>query len=353
MGVVIITTKRGKAGTTKVDYEGSYSIQTVRKKLDMMNANEYAQLYNTYWKNIKGTEYFNKDQINSFGKGTDWQDLIFRAAPVHDHALSVSGGNDHTQFSVGASYFDQSGIIENNDFRRIVLRANVNHDISKKFSISYNAILGRTDNNPTSESDVSRSALTATPTVGPYDDNGKYRFLNNVYPFSPDNLINPIAYFNEVSNSQVSNEIMANLAFTYKPIDGLSIKISGNISNTDNRTDSYTGVKYPNSSGSASVSTGSMLHLNSDNIITYNKTINKNHKIFITGALTYEDYIGKSLGASGSGFLSDATQTYNIGSASIIGTPYTSYSDWKLLSYLGRFNYTYKNKYLATTKFPS
>ena len=350
-GVVIITTKRGKAGTTRVDYEGSYSIQTVRKKLDMMNANEYAQLYNIYWKNIKGTEYFTKDQINSFGEGTDWQDLIFRAAPVYDHALSVSGGNEHTQFSVGTSYFDQSGIIKNNDFRRIVLRANVNHDISKKFSISYNAILGRTNNNPTSESDVSRSALTATPTVGPYDDNGKYRFLNNVYPFSPDNLINPIAYFNEVSNNQVTNEIMANLAFTYKPIDGLSIKISGNISNTDSRADSYTGVKYPNSSGSASVNTGNMLHLNSDNIITYNKTINKNHNIFITGALTYEDYIAKTLGASGSGFLSDATQTYNIGSASIIGTPYTAYTDWKLLSYLGRFNYSYKNKYLATLSF--
>ncbi len=350
-GVIIITTKRGKSGATKVDYEGSYSIQTVRKKLDLMDANEYARFYNIYWNNLKGENYFTQNEIDNLGKGTDWQDLIFRLAPVHDHSLTVSGGNEKTQFSVGTSYFDQAGIIENNDYRRIVLRANVNHDISKKFSVSYNAILSRIDQSPTNDSDVLRSALSATPTVGPYDNEGKYVLLNDVYPFSPDNLINPTAYFNEVSDKQVYNKVMANLAFTYRPFDGLSVKISGNIANGEYRSDNYTGVDYPDSSGSASVYTSNSLHLNSDNIITYNKTIDDIHNITVTGAFTYEDDISKSLGASGAGFLSDATETYDIGSATTIGTPHTSYSDWSLLSYLGRFNYSYKSKYQATVSF--
>ena len=175
--------------------------------------------------------------------------------------------------------------------------------------------------------------------------------MNGVYPFSPDNLINPIAYFNEVTNKQVANKVMVNLGVTYKPIKDLSIKISGNATNTDSRYDNYTGVNYPNSTGNASLGTSNSLYLNSDNIITYNRTINADQAITATGAFTYENFTAKSLSASGSGFLSDATETYNIGSATTINVPSSSYSNWKMLSYLGRLNYSYKSKYLATVSF--
>lgn len=350
-GVIIVTTKQAKEGRVSVDYEGSYSVQSVRKRLELMDAAEYANYYNLFWENTKGEKYFSQDEIARFGKGTDWQDLIFRSAPVQDHSLTVNGGNEKTQFAVGASYYNQEGVIKNNDYQRIVLRANINHEINKKFSISYNSILSRTGQSLTDEENILLSALSATPTVGPYMEDGQYRLLNGIYPFSPDNLINPIAYFNEVSKKQVDNKVMANIALIYKPIDGLSIKISGNVSNTDTRLDSYTGVEYPNSSGSAGVSSSNGLTLNSDNIITYNKTINKDHTITATGAFTYEKYTGKSLSASGSGFLSDAAGSYDLGSATTINTPSSSYTDWALLSWLGRFNYSYKGKYLATVSF--
>ncbi|MDR1201315.1 MAG: TonB-dependent receptor [Tannerellaceae bacterium] len=347
-GVIIVTTKQGKSGRIGVDYEGSFSIQKVRKKLDLMNGNEYARFYNTFWKTTQGEDYFTQQEMEAFGKGIDWQGLIFRSAPIHDHALNITGGNEKTKFSVGTSIFDQKGIIKENSFQRIVLRANINHEISKKLVVSYNSILSRTNHRPTDDTNILLSALSATPTVGPYTDDGKYRQLNDVYSFSPDNLINPIAYFNETSNKQISNKVMANLAFIYKPIDDLSIKISGNVTNTDYRSDNYTGVEYPNSSGRAGISTNNSLHLNSDNIITYNKRIDDKHNITATGAFTYEDYTYKSLNASGSGFLSDATESYNLGSASTINTPSSSYSNWTLLSYLGRINYSFNNKYLAT-----
>jgi len=350
-GVILVTTKRGKAGKTKVDYQGSYSVQTVRKKLDLMNANEYAQLYNIFWENTTGSEYFTQDEIEGLGEGTDWQDQIFRSAPIHNHSLTVSGGNEKTKFSVGTSYFDQSGIIKKNDYRRIVLRSNLNHEISKKFNVSFNTILSRTDDNPTDDSSVLLAALSAAPTVGPYDDNMDYVDLNDVYAFSPDCLNNPEAYFNEVSKKHVNNRVSASLAFTYKPINGLSIKISGNVSNSDYRSDDYTGVDYPKSSGGASIGTSRALQLNSNNIITYNKTVDEIHKISVTGGFTYEESTSKSLSASGSEFLSDATKTYNIGSAGTIGIPSSSYSNWILMSYLGRINYSYKNKYLATVSF--
>lgn len=350
-GVIIVATKQAKEGRVSVDYEGSYSIQTVRKRLDLMNATEYANYYNLFWENTRGEKFFSESDIISFGKGTDWQDLIFRSAPVQDHSLTVNGGNEKTQFAVGTSFYDQDGVIKNNDYQRVVLRANLNHEISKKFTVSYNSILSRTSQSLTDEENILLSALSATPTVKPYKEDGEYRLLNGIYPFSPDNLINPIAYFNEVSKKSVANKVMANVAVTYKPIDGLSIKISGNVSNTDSRSENYTGVKYPNSTGSAGLSSSNSLNLNSDNIVTYIKTINKDHSITATGAFTYEKYIGKSMSAGGSGFLSDAAGAYDLGSASTFSTPSSSYTDWTLLSWLGRFNYSYMGKYLMTFSF--
>lgn len=347
-GVILVTTKRGKAGNTRVDYNSSFSLQSVRKKINLMNANEYGRYYNIFWKNTTGDEYFTQNQIDGFGKGTDWQDVIFRAAPTNIHSLDIAGGNENTKFSVGTSYFDQQGIIKNSDYQRIVLRGNINHDVSEKFSVAFNTIINMNSRNTISDAQVLLSALSAAPTVGPYFSDGSYLNLNEVYPFSPDSLINPEAYFNEVSNKNSSNYAMGNVALTYKPINGLSIKVSGNISNSNSRSDNYTGVDFPNSSGGASISVNNNIYINSTNIVAYDTTINDSHNISAIAGFTYENSKSKGLGASGSGFLSDATETYDIGSATTNGIPSSSYSEWALLSYLGRVNYSYKNKYLVT-----
>ena len=350
-GVILITTKRGKKGVSKVEYNGSYSLQNVRRRLDLMNAKEYAQFYNIFWNNTQGKDFFSQDEINAMGTGTDWQDIIFRSAPVHNHNLNISGGNNKTSFIIGTSFFDQSGIIKNNDYRKIVLRTQIDHTISNKLSVAFNTILNRTDQTPTSDSEVLLAGLSATPTVGPYDEDGNYTILNEVYPFSPDNLINPYAFFNEVSNRNYSNNLMSNLALIYKPIPDLTLRISGNVNNRDYRSDYYRGLNYPQSSGSASISTSNNLNLSSYNILTYDKSINDKNRVNVTGAFTYEENTYKSLGASGSGFLSDATETYDLGSAITPGIPGSGYEDWQLLSYLGRLNYEYNNKYLLTLSF--
>lgn len=357
-GVIIVTTKRGKAGITKVDYSGTYSMQTLRKKLDLMDSKEYMTFVNIQQLNDEGEEYFSQTEINNAGKGTDWQDLMFRTAPVHDHSLTVSGGNEKTQFSVGAGYFDQEGIMQKGgSYQRISLRANVNHDISKKFSIAYNAILSQLDNSVLSGSGGMKgeglftSIISIPPTFTPYLDDGSYRDLRTVYPFIAAGLWNPVMYVNEVTRNVVADKVIATLSFTYKPIDDLSIKISGNAQNTDYRIDNYQSLKYIGSAGVADISTGKDLDLNAESIITYQKNFNEKHDLTFTGVLTYEQTTSKTLNASGSGFLSDSYETYNIAAASIIDIPSSSYTKWSLLSYLGRLSYSYKSKYLVTTSF--
>ncbi len=132
-GVVLITTKQGKVGKTHVEFETSYSSQSLIKKMDMMDATEYAQFYNLQQKTDTGKEFFTQEQVNGFGKGFDWQDLIFRNAPLWKGSLSISGGSEKTQFALSGSLFRQDGIIEGSDYHRYSVQTNLKHEINRIF----------------------------------------------------------------------------------------------------------------------------------------------------------------------------------------------------------------------------
>jgi TonB-linked SusC/RagA family outer membrane protein len=355
-GVVLITTKQGKTGKVQVDYEGSYSVQTLRKKLDLMNAKEYATFYNKQASNDKVAPYFTQAQIDGFGEGFDWQNLIFRNAPMQTHNLTVSGGNEKTRYSIGGSIFGQQGIIIGSDYNRYSLRANVNTDVSKKFSLSYGATLtniaSSRQNNGGSNRGASliSGAISAPATLTPYNEDGSYRILATAYPFISNVITNPLNYVNEQMDQVNENRVLANLALTFKPFEGLAIKIAGGIENSDDRTDGYTTTAFVNSQGSANVSTSQGRSLLSENTMSYNKTLGKHNLSSVLG-FTYQDFLNTSLGGSGNGFLSNVTETANLGSANTPGIPSSSYSLATLLSYLGRVNYSYNSKYLATVSF--
>lgn len=355
-GVVLITTKQGKAGKTQVDYEGSYSIQTLRKKLDLMNAKEYATFYNEQAVNDKVAPYFTQAQIDGFGEGYDWQNLIFRKAPMQTHNLTVSGGTEKTRYSIGGSIFGQQGIIIGSDYNRYSLRANVTTDVSKKFNLSYGATLTNIQTSRQNNGGGNRggslisAAISAPPTLTPYNDDGSYRVLATAYPFISNVITNPLNYVNEQTDDITANRVLANVALTFKPFEGLAIKISGGIENSDDRNDSYTTTNFINSQGSASVSTTQGRSLLSENTVSYTKSFGKHSLSAVTG-FTYQDFLNTSLGGSGVGFLSNVTETANLGSANTPGIPSSGYSFATLLSYLGRVNYSYNSKYLATVSF--
>lgn len=355
-GVVLITTRRGKAGRTQVDFETSYSVQTLRKKMDLMNAKEYATFYNEQAKNDNQQPYFTQEQINNFDKGYDWQDLVFRTAPMKLSSLNVSGGNERTQFSLSGSMFAQDGIIKGSDYKRYSLRANVNHEISKKFSVSLSSTLTRLQTDRKDSDGGSRgnsmiaAAISAPPTLMPYNNDGSYSVLATAYPFVATDLINPINFINEQTNSIKANVVLANAALMYHPIPGFTIKISGGIENRDDRTDSYTSNRFVNSKGVANVSTSQFTSLLNENTISYNKTVNR-HSIAAVAGFTYQDFLTTFLNGSGNGYISNTPGTHDLGSADAPGIPGSGYSKSSLVSFLARLNYSYNDKYLATVSF--
>src|SRR5690606_20640109 len=125
------------------------------------------------------------------------------------------------------------------------------------------------------------------------------------------------------------------------PTQDLSINLAGNVTNSDSRTDNFTSLNYPNSIGAASISLNNTVELNGSAIINYDKIINDFHQLRFTAGTTVDSFTGTPVSLSGSGFLSNIYETYNIGSASTINTPSSSYSHWSLLSFLGRINYTF------------
>ena len=356
-GVILITTKRGKEGATTVDFESSYGSQSIIEKLDLMNAKEYASFYNMQQLTDAGKVYFTQDQISGFGEGTDWQDLIFRTAPLVSTSLNINGGNQKTKFSISGSMFNQEGIIEGSNYDRYSIRSNVDHQFSKKFSVVLSSTFTRLDSDRkdsgggTRGSSLISGTIAAPPTLSPYTEDGGITRLSIVYPFVATDMINPLNYIEEQSSHIKANLALINTALIFKPIDEITIRISGGIENRDDRSDSYTTRSFYNSSGQASVGASQFTSLLSENTITYTNSFKNKHNISAVGGFTYQDFLSESLSGSGTGFLSDNFETYNLSAADVPGIPGSGYSKSVLLSYLARVNYNYLNKYFATLSF--
>ncbi|HLT07042.1 MAG TPA: TonB-dependent receptor [Cyclobacteriaceae bacterium] len=358
-GVVLITTRQGVSGETRVDLDLSYGQQELRHKLNLMNAEEYARLYNIQAANDNIAPYFSQEEITRFGQGFDWQDFVFREAPMQTATINVNGGSDNTQFSVSGSYFGQDGIIKGSDYDRYSFRTNVNQKVSEKFRVTLSSTFSHLKTSRRDSDGGARgnsligAAISAAPTLSPYNGDGSYTVLANAYPFVAPDIINPINFINEQSHVIKANLVLANAAVHYNPIPDLTIKISGGIENRDDRTDSYTSTNFINSNGAATVSTSQFRSLLNENTITYSKTFNEKHDFSAVAGVTLQNFRTTFLSGSGSGYLSDISESHDLGAAENPGIPTSGYNESVLLSYLGRLNYSFNKKYLFTISFRS
>ena len=354
-GVILITTKSGRTGKTNVQYNFEYGIQTLRKKMDMMNAKEYMEFYNIQQMNDKGVAYFTDAQIAAAGKGYDWQDAVYRDASVQNHNISVAGGNEKTRFSVSGSAMLREGIIKTSEYNKYNLRSVLDHDVSNWLNVAVRMGYTYTTRQDKASSDFANrggsivsSALLAPPTLSPYNEDGSYQNLQLAYPFISNALVNPINLIDRGVSKTEANLLDLSTALTFKPFKGFSFKISFGLENNDYRGDKYVNSKNIYGSTSASVGFTRNTTVINENIVNYDFEFGDAHSLNLMGGFTYQQNVSKYLGGSGSGFLSDATETYNLASAATPGIPSSSYSKWVLMSYLARANYSYKGKYLLT-----
>ncbi|WP_324492821.1 TonB-dependent receptor [Haliscomenobacter sp.] len=356
-GVVLITTKRGKAGATRVTFDSYYGTQKVLKTLPVLNAAEFAQVENEVFKN----NYYSDPA--SLGQGVDWQGLIFREAPIQNHQLSINGGNEKTQLAVSLNYFNQDGIMINSSFKRYSFRTNLDHRISKKFKVgtsllgSYSVNSGVTTGS-TSVGDgavvtgsILGAAIGAPPVLQPYRPDG------SIFPFGEQadgryrEVSNPLGFAENLNRTDL-RRTLANFYGEVEILKNLTYRASFNIDLQNNLNDRYSprsiiAVRDLNdNSGSGSKSNSNFTGLLHESILTYAQRLGENQTLKFTGVFATQSDLSNSNSISANGFPNDATQNEALQLA-LNRTVSSGRSKQRLDSYMGRINYGFKDKYFV------
>ena len=352
-GVVIITTKRGKAGKGTVTLDGYYAQQEIANKVDVLNAAQFADFVNDAKLNANQTPiYVNPKNL---GEGTNWQNELLRRAPMASYQLSFSGGDDKTKYSLSGGYFDQDGIIINSNFKRYSFRANLDRELSSRLTVGTSITYARISSNGvltnagTIVPGVVTAALLFNPVLPVYDSTvkGGYTFEND----RGTTLGNPIADAKEYNSYTTSSRFIGNFYARYKLSKDLEFKTSFGVDAFTDKESSF-GPNFLKrtqaSQGEASVGSSDGLTWLSENTFTYNKSWRSKHRINAVAGYTAQKFNNESLFAYAFGFPDGRTGYHNIAVAENPQTPVNNESQWTLSSFLGRVNYTLSDRYLFT-----
>ncbi|MCD9577079.1 SusC/RagA family TonB-linked outer membrane protein [Flavobacterium soyae] len=360
-GVVIITTKKGTKGQDNISYQGYFGFQNISKKLHVMNASQWASLRNDVQASIGQAPSFSAEQIEAFktSGSYDWQDAAFRtAAPVQNHQLSFSGGDERSRYAVSAGYFDQEGIVLGSDFRRISLRINYERNYSQNFKFGINANYSNSLSNGVANNGSGGrnpnplvSVLLTAPVVPIRNEDGTYNVKNNIYATSVNGYVpNPINDLENTINETKINRILTSLFGEYKITKKLTAKVavSGDVINT--KQNYYAPANTTNGAGtkgSASVGDRLVSSVLNENTLNYNTNFGENHKFSVLGGYTLQYTQGEVVTAGANTFVNDAN-TYNALQDGVAVKPASDAFESVLKSWLARVNYSYKGKYNFT-----
>ncbi|WP_417359574.1 SusC/RagA family TonB-linked outer membrane protein [Galbibacter sp.] len=349
-GVVIITTKDGTKGAIKVTYQGNFSVSEVIKQWDVLDAYDFATVVNERSDALGISPVFTTDEIAGFraNGGTDWQDVIFRTAWGKEHKINVSGGGDKTSYMVSGNYMEKDGILENSDFKRYGIRSNINSEVNDNLTIGVNITGTRLENHNTGllrgAGNPVVQALAWAPTTPVYNENGGYILSDPVGSFT----YSPAALLYERANDNQRNIINIIGNINYKlPVEGLSLDLKYAVNYVNAQGQSFVGNAVSQNNPSAHRSSSEQIILQGTNALNYSRTFNDVHKINAVAVFETQQFTNNSFSSTGNTLLFPSLGYYNLPLAEsyAVGSGYTK---WSLLSYLGRFNYTYKDRLLLS-----
>ncbi len=350
-GVVVITTKRGKTGKPQVAFSAYAGVQQLRKKIDLLNGREFATLFNEARANGGLSPVYNPDTVRT---NTDWQDLIYRPAPIRNYQLSVRGGSQQTKYYVSGSYFDQQGIILNSGFKRFAFKLNLDQEISKKLRVGTSLNLSRGDNNNSVRSEqalnnsgVVLGALTQIPTMPVFQPDGRYA-LN---PFSQTD--NPYSNLVETRNRAIIHQVIANMYGEFDILENLTFRTNAAIdyrSQIENRfvTREYAGtINSPSASrGSGATGTNQETIWLWENTLTYRPQLGEGHNLNVLAGYSAQASNRFTSSASAFGYPSNAVPY--LFAASQFQRPSSFEDQWGLASYFLRTTYSFSDRYFLT-----
>ena len=351
-GVVLITTKRGKAGEAKFTYDGSVTVQRQTKRLDMLNLREFAEFYNDMAQQgeiSKPDETYSDPSI--LGKGTNWQDAVFRTAWQHQHQVSAQGGTEAVKYFISGGLMNQQGTIIGSNFKRFSTRVNLDAQLKKWLKLGLNASFTSTDEDlklADSDEGIINYSLTTPPDIQIYDINGGYSHVSKEGFTSP----NPIALamMDEIllGRKKLNGSVFADIT----PIDHLTWHAELGFDIGSSKGETYEPMvnlgTWNRSSNESRVQKNSNTFWALKNYVTYANTFGKHSITAMVGQEAWEskyDY----LSLQNNNLPNDEVHNPALGS----GEPKTSYGfgSSSMASFFTRETYNYADRYLVTYTF--
>ncbi|MBN7810655.1 TonB-dependent receptor [Algoriphagus sp. H41] len=354
-GVIMITTKRGKAGMTKISYNYLYSLQDKPDNLDVMSLNQYATMVNEINEITGGTPPAAFLDPSLLGEGTNWQDALFKTAGLNKHTLTLSGGNEATQFYIAGEYFNQEGVAIGSSFDRYSLRTNIDNQTRKWLKIGLNMQLFHTDEQlATGSSDVINNAIQMAPNIPVTNPDGSWGGADPIngssLQFTPPN---PIALANLLDRNYIRRGAMGGFNVEIGIIEGLKFRtmLNGNVSYNNGHffTPTYTLGSVTNDVNSLSKNTDNSFGWNWSQILTYNKVWGK-HALDVMASHEAQANKYEFMNAGRVNFPSNELPELGLGSATG-ATNSGGAGHWAMESFFGRANYTFNEKYIILGAF--
>ena len=365
-GVIIVLTKKGSQQQTSVRYRSTLSISSPSKKLDLLNATEWARMEKDYFGNRGG---YSDDEITQLGAGTDWQSEVLRTGVSNIQELSISGGSEHTRFLLSANYTDQQGIVLNSDFKRYNLRVNIDHKLSEKFQIALSSTLGRTNQNSLSTTQpvnyfsspysagITNSltyALFMPPVVSVRTATGDYNYVNpyeNAYFKLNGITANPVSDLENTTAQTLNNYALLNSSLSYYVTEGLIAKaaVGANLSDiTQNYfAPSYTALGL-NEGGVGSIGHKQNQVVQGELTLDYEKQLSSRHYLNVLAGYTVQSTQTNFNLSTTSRYTNEDLGYNNLGDGAHVYTPSSGQTRATLNSLIGRVNYTLSGRYNAT-----
>ena len=354
-GVVLITTKRGKAGDFKINYLFQYGVQTPPKSLPVMNLSQYAQMVGEYHDIAGGTTPPEFLDPTLLGAGTDWQNELFNSAAMQKHQLNLSGGNNNTTYYMSGEYMDQNGVALGSGFKRYSFRLNLDNKPREWATVGLNLSYNQTNENLTATnygdaaSPLIANALRLTPQIPVKNLNGSWGGADPVNGANQFTLVNPVALAELITNTNVRRQFQGGINIGVTLAKGLQFRTSFNGTIGSGMSTYYTPTYFidqwhNNLIASLSNGTYQSWYWNWNQLLEYTKTIDK-HSFTLMASHESQESQYQALSAGRTGFLTNDVFDVNAGDANTATNGGGTYP-WAVESYLGRLTYNYDNRYL-------
>jgi TonB-linked SusC/RagA family outer membrane protein len=366
-GVILITTKRGKTGKPVFSYNGYAGNVRTLGEYPVMNGEEFALFKK--WAFVNGIysgsvpKYTGIDdprlQVDGLsaeeqegirkGRNTNWQKLIYKPGFITNHQLSISGGSEITQFSISGGYFKETGIYPGQDFERFSIKASLDQQLGKIFKVGLNSLNTFTTTKGESANPMAQ-ALRSSPLVSPYDSLGN--LVNEYVPGSASQVWNVLGNFLPGASVEKRKRFgtFTTLYVDVNILKGLKYKFNAGAEIRSDVYGNFYAAKTSNNQGSQSTSqnrSNFRTNYTLENIITYDNTFFKKHKLNFTGVYSFQEQKTQSNQFGNTNIAADYLQYYNpTFGANLVGEG--SFEQWDLLSYMARVNYSFDDRYLLT-----